>query len=238
MNGEECMGMMKRILTFIFGFLTLAFVSTVAPIASQQSQTNAQAESKSFVYKNIRITVTERGVVAGDLQTGKVIWRREFSQVLRNEILLEETRFFDETFFYRVYTSSPMTPIIGYLIDVKTGKEIVRAFDFYLKEENKLYFNGIYPPNDYDKFFADIVILEFGNDIKNTKRIRFSLDKYLGRIESYCYTPNNGVRIPQFNSKQGNVWNFTFSDKKCGINLSFDYTNISQFSITVKRKNK
>jgi hypothetical protein len=44
MKEAECMGMMKRILTFVFGFLALAFISTVAPIASQQSKQPNQAK--------------------------------------------------------------------------------------------------------------------------------------------------------------------------------------------------
>ncbi len=60
MEEEECMGMMmKRILSLILGFLTLAFISTVAPIASQQTVQIPEPDLSAFPLPIVKVSVKE-----------------------------------------------------------------------------------------------------------------------------------------------------------------------------------
>jgi hypothetical protein len=60
MEEEECMGiMMKRILTSIFGLVTLAFTSTVAPIASQQTVQIPEPDLSAFPLPIVKVSVKE-----------------------------------------------------------------------------------------------------------------------------------------------------------------------------------
>jgi hypothetical protein len=205
--------------------------------ATQQSQTNTQAESKSFVYQNIRITVTRRGVVAGDLRTGKVIWRRGFWENPRHILILNSVQFFGEYLFYR--TELDQRAIWGGLLYSVTGNTAVDAMDFYIKEADIFYFDDTsFPENMADRIFADIVIKIFNSKTKAIKYFTLMPDKYLDRIDRYCYLPQTSIKLFAYTEKRENIWNFTFSDKKCEIKLSFDYANTNNFSIIVKRKNK
>ncbi len=77
MDEEECMGiMMKRILIFIFGLLTLAFISTVAPIASQQSKQQNQAE---VPYKTLELKLENR---AGFKATDSTLYYVQDKQII------------------------------------------------------------------------------------------------------------------------------------------------------------
>ncbi len=107
MEGEECMGMMKRILTFIFGFLTLAFISMIASIASQQSQGVSQVNipQQNSLFKialalgiialfSVFINLGSFGVgiraIALETQTIKPVWTVKVDEALNNVLSIND----------------------------------------------------------------------------------------------------------------------------------------------------
>jgi hypothetical protein len=230
---------MKKFLLLLRFVLPMFLVITFSQAQQQtmsQNQNNTQAETKSFVYQNVRITVTKRGIVAGDLRTGKVIWRDGFWQNPTTHIVMNEFRFFGEYLYIRVDSDSPTRG--ASLRNTLNGKVVVNATDFYLKEGAFYYFDTITYLDMADYYFTDISILEF-NSVKKEKRfIRFSVDKH---IEPYCRTDpiGGGISAESFIllSKNKNIWTFRHTNKKCDMRVTFDDLDLSKFSINIKRKN-
>jgi hypothetical protein len=124
--------MMKRILIFIFGFLALAFLSTVTPIASQQSKQPNQAE---VPYKTLELKLENRlafkanettlfyilgkKIIALDRNTWQKKWEFESSETWTPKIEIDETQ------LYALTRTGYMTAF-----DSQTGKKawVIKPF--------------------------------------------------------------------------------------------------------------
>jgi hypothetical protein len=198
-----------------------------------QNQGANQADSRSFVYKHVRITVTKKYIVAGDLRTGKVIWRDGFGENPNNFIIVGQTRFFDEYLFVRLNVGNlPESASLYYTL---TGEIAVGTTDFYLKEEGIFYFNNVYLETFLDRDFAAIAIQEFNSITKAKRWITFEVDQ---RIKPGCHETGKGAEFFKFISKKGSIWVFGLSNKFCDMKVTFDDLDVSKFAIDVKRKNR
>ncbi len=222
------------ILAFFYTFGAVAMNSSILTESSLRplkSQNVNQRESQSFTYENVRVTVTKRGVVGGDLNTGKVIWRSGFDPNPENYVIVKDTKFFGAYLFYLI--SGRVSG--GTFLETKTGKQITFVKDFYLKEGNFYYFNDITFTNIVDRTFADIAIFEFDSKTKKMKEVTFIVDQYLNP-ETRVYCVSSGPEYFNFVSKAKNTWKFKYSGRKCEIEVEFDYTNLQKFSFNVKKK--
>jgi hypothetical protein len=222
---------MKSIQKLIWGvvMVCLLVASSMAQQTSPQAQN--QADSRSFVYKHVRMTVTKKGVVAGDLRTGKVIWRDGFWESPKYSIIVEDTRFFGEYLFVRYSIENlPKSASLKYTL---TGKVAVDAADFYLKEDNVYYFDGVTLSTFMERNFAAIVIQEFNATSKVKRWIAFEVDQ---RIKPDCHETGGGAEFFKFVSKKGSIWVFGLSTKNCDVQITFNGLDTSKFSIDVKRK--
>ncbi len=221
--------------------LCLLLMTGLAQQNTPQSQTNTQTESKAFVYQNVRISITERGVVAGDLRTGKVVWRVGFWESPDFYLLPNETRFFGEYLFLR-FVNGPL-PNSAALFYSLTGKKVVNVTDFYFKENSFYYFDNIRDVDYMEKSLSDIVVLEFDSSSKALRVFRFEVERIFVREKlTYCFTdvPGRGLKAEFFKpvSKKGSIWLFALSNKKCDMQIQFDDSDPSKYSINTKRKNK
>ena len=217
--------------------MCLLVVTGMAKQITPQSQTNTQTESKSFVYQNIRITVTKRGIVAGDLRTGKVVWRDGFWQNPTTFVVMERFFFFGEYFFYQFY--SEMGGVGGGLAYTLSGKAAASGVDFYLKEGSYYYLNDATIAYIRERYFAAIAIKEFNSATKKERYVVIEPDRY---VNEACRTDSVGggysADFFKFVSKRGNIWTFGLINKKCDITLTFNDLDVTKFSITEKRINK
>jgi hypothetical protein len=185
-----------------------------------------------YTYENIRVTVFERGIIAGDLRTGKVIWRLGFAPNPDHEVLPESLNFFGH---YFIYCYDYGKGVFGSLVDINTGKSILEATAVLALEDSIVYLRNFDYFNYESRYFADIQIIRFDTVNQSKKRISFVVDQY---VDSSCGDWSKGAINLNFTEKVEDRWFFEFSDEKCDVALNFNLNNINYNSVEVVQKER
>jgi hypothetical protein len=185
--------------------------------------------TKSFLYKNMRVTATRRGIIGGDMETKQVVWRQGLDENPEHEVLMDSLRFFGTYFFYRSYYGD----VGGALVDIKTGKTVAQGKDLYLVENNIFYLDATTFTNITDRNFSDITVLSFDTRTKKTAYTELVVDQYIDR---YCSPKGSPTLFLEFAKKLANVWYFRYSGKKCDIEVNFKLDALKNPTVKINKK--
>lgn len=213
-------------------FSTLMFFIVICNIQSQilAKQQNLPGEIlQRYTYKNTRVTVFDRGIIAGDLRTGKVIWRIGFEPDPQHRILKDSVQFAKGFFVYRY----DWGPYVGsYFVDIEAGRSILEATSIFFTDEDEIYLRNYDQFNQAALYIRNVEIIQFNWKTKNVNKVIFSL---FDLVDYKCFGKfDNGINL-KFDKREKDNWFFYYQTEKCFIELNFDYSNTKRYVIKVTK---
>lgn len=228
---------MKKYLVCFAAALLLHGVMT----AFAQPQSKPLPDSKSVVIGDIKITIFQVGVVAGNMKTGKVIWRDGFAaDSVRNDYIVDSFILINEYVFFRKICRG-VCPDYGVLLNANDGRvQNVYSQYFLLSEDENLYFDSSDPFEIRSvRTFGTIFITKFHVNSKQRRLILFDTDyhfyKEVGAKKCVLTEETGKLQTFKFKSKIASTWNFVFKNARCQIDVSFDEYDLEKYTINIIR---